>query len=205
MRGAVSDEAISFSGKPQEGSCALAPTPNWILRPVADEDTDRLYALMCIPEVYRYLADGVVPPRAVLEYWVARNHTDFAAHNIGLWVLEDDHAVLAGCVRLESQVGARSAELTYVLHPQCWGLGLATRMSWTVIQHALQSGDVDQIVAGADQPNTASIAVMRRLGMTFLRFVQYPAGPGVEYVFRRDDPPPAQLLQTIALCAARSP
>jgi [ribosomal protein S5]-alanine N-acetyltransferase len=182
----------------------MVPARNWVLRPVVDEDTDRLYALMCIPEVYRYLADGVVPPRAVLEYWIARSYTDFAAHNIGLWVLEDDHAVLAGCVRLEPQVGPRSAELTYVLHPQFWGLGLATRMSWTVMQHALQSSCVDQIVAGAEQPNTASIAVMCRLGMTFLRYVQYPAGPGVEYVFRCGDPSPAQSPQTIALRAARS-
>lgn len=181
----------------------MASTPNWVLRPVADEDTDQLYALMCIPEVYRYLADGVVPPRAVLEDWIACSHTDFAAHHIGLWVLEDNHAVLAGCVRLESQAGLRSAELTYVLHPQFWGSGLATRMSWMVMQHALQSGCFDQIVAGADQPNTASIAVMCRLGMTFLRFVQYPAGPGVEYVFRRGDPPPAQLPQPIVLRTAR--
>lgn len=106
-------------------------------------------------------------------------------------------ARLGGCVRLEAQPELRSAELMYVLHPRHWGAGLATRMSWTVMQQALQGGSVDRIVAGADAPNTASVAVMRRLGMTFLRSVQYPAGPGVEYVFRRGDPAPSPLPQPI--------
>lgn len=78
-----------------------------------------------------------------------------------------------------------------------WGAGLATRMSWTVMQLAFQGGCIDRIVAGADAPNTASVAVMRRPGMTFLRSVAYPAGPGVEYAFRRGDPAPAPLPEPI--------
>ena len=46
------------------------------------------------------------------------------------------------------------------------------------------------IVAGADGANTASIGVMRRLGMRFNRKVQYPLGTGVEYFRRHDDPAP---------------
>jgi RimJ/RimL family protein N-acetyltransferase len=61
------------------------------------------------------------------------------------------------------------------------------------MQRAFEAGHVEQIVAGADMPNTASVAVMRRLGMTFLRTVQYPLGPGVEYVYRHDDPAPMPL------------
>ncbi len=87
---------------------------------------------------------------------------------------------------------------TYLLHPQYWGQGFATRMSWTVIQQAFETGHVDQIVAGADAPNTASVNVMRRLGMTFLRTVQYPLGPGVEYTYRRDDPVPIPLPMIIS-------
>jgi hypothetical protein len=61
-----------------------------------------------------------------------------------------------------------------LLHPRWWGHGLATRMSWTVMHQAFEAGHVEHIVAGADTPNTASVAVMRRLGMQVLRTVQYP-------------------------------
>ena len=175
----------------------MAREQDWHLRRVGDADTNALYELMCLPEVYRYLADNMVPPRSVLEHWIERSHQDFSKSGIGLWILEDGAGQLVGCVRLEANLASRSAELTYVLHPQFWGLGLATRMSWTVMQLAFSRSPIDHIIAGADGPNTASLAVMRRLGMTFLRNAQYPAGPGVEYVFRRTDPAPSPVPEVI--------
>ena len=46
---------------------------------------------------------------------------------------------------------------------------VATRMAWTAITRAFASPHIDYIVAGHDLPNTASSAVMRRLGMRFTR------------------------------------
>lgn len=175
----------------------MACEQDWHLRRVGDSDTNVLYDMMCIPEVYRYLADNAVPPRSVLEHWIARSHQDFTDSGIGLWVLETGEGQLAGCVRLEANPANRSAELTYMLHPQFWGMGLATRMSWSVMQLAFSCSTIDHIIAGTDEPNTASLAVMKRLGMTFLRNVQYPAGPGVEYLFRRTDPAPSPLPEVI--------
>lgn len=175
----------------------MAHTQNWHLRRVTATDTNALHGLLCIPQVYRYLADNVVPPRSAVEHWIELSDRDFNDCGIGLWVLEDGDGQLAGCVRLEANPADRSAELTYVLHPQFWGLGLATRMSWTVMQLAFSRGNIEQIIAGADEPNTASFAVMRRLGMTFLRAVQYPMGPGAEYVFRRTDPAPSPVPEVI--------
>ncbi len=165
----------------------------YYLRRASNDDVERLHTLMGVPEVYRYLTDGVALPRWRVEQWIELAHEDDAAHGMGLWMLESQKGVLAGCVELKMERQPRSAELTYLLHPQFWGQGLATRMSWTVMQRAFEAGHVDQIVAGADEPNTASVSVMRRLGMTFLRTVQYPLGPGVEYVYRRDDPAPRPL------------
>jgi RimJ/RimL family protein N-acetyltransferase len=133
----------------------------------------------------------------VLESWIAHSPHDFKERGIGLWVLENSEGQLVGCVRLEAHPASRSAELTYVLHPQFWGMGLATRMSWSVMQRAFAGTNLDQIIAGADDPNTASFAVMHRLGMRFLRHVQYPAGPGKEYICRRTDPAPSPVPEAI--------
>jgi hypothetical protein len=43
----------------------MAGEPGWRLRRVADADTSALYDL-CLPAVYRYLADNAIPPRSVL-------------------------------------------------------------------------------------------------------------------------------------------
>lgn len=167
-------------------------TERWILRPAVDADAPALHELFAIPEVYRWLADGVPPPRRVLDDWIARSDADFATHGVGLWLLQDGAESLDGCVLLQV-TGPAAAELIYALHPRRWRRGLATRMGWTVMQAALAGGRIDEIVAGADEPNVASIAVMRRLGMTYSRAVEYPLGPGVEYRLRRGDAAPVPL------------
>ena len=67
---------------------------------------------------------------------------------------------------------------------------VATRMAWTAITRAFASPHIDYIVAGHDLPNTASSAVMRRLGMRFHKNVRYPLGAGAEYILHRDDAGP---------------
>ncbi len=185
-------------------------TDAYTLTPARAADADALHDLLCVPEVYRYLADGAPPPRAVTEQWLARSAADFESHGVGLWLLRAGQD-LAGCVLLEvledtqafpgevprPDIGGSpsgnaqhksQAELTYVLHPDHWGKGLATRMAWTVMQQAFENG-LAAVIAGADGPNTASLAVMKRLGMRFYRTVQYPAGEGTEYILRNSDPP----------------
>ncbi|NEP83510.1 MAG: GNAT family N-acetyltransferase [Okeania sp. SIO3B3] len=165
-----------------------AKTLEWHLRRASEQDVDALYTLLCVPEVYHYLCDGMPPPRCQAEKLIELNSADNAANGLGLWLLENDTHQLAGCVSLDADSRPRTGELIYLLHPEYWGQGLATRMSWTVVERVFRERLLDQIIAGADGPNQASIAVMSRLGMKYLRAVRYPLGPGVEYVLRHDDP-----------------
>ena len=178
----------------------MTVTGPYTLTPARAEYADALHRMLCVPQVYRFLADGAPPPRTVTEAWLTQSAEDFERHQVGLWLLRAGDR-LAGCMLLEMMhtlpgdaepAGKTAAELTYVLHPDHWGKGLATRMAWTVMAHAFEAG-IDAILAGADAPNIASIAVMKRLGMTFHRTVQYPAGEGVEYLLRATDPPPENM------------
>jgi [ribosomal protein S5]-alanine N-acetyltransferase len=162
----------------------------WRLRLATLNDIDGLHSLASIPLVYRYLFDGVAPERGFIAGRVVQSLTSAASTGAGMWLLENSSARYAGCVQLRSELSARSAELTYMLDPEYWGQGLAMRMSWTAITQAFLSPHIDSVVAGADLPNTASFAVMKRLGMQFRRNVRYPLGCGVEYVIHRNDAGP---------------
>lgn len=150
------------------------------LRPARPEDAGALHELFCVPEVYRFLADGAPPPPAVADAWT----TPLAPgtpHGLGTWLLIEDRGIV-GCVTLAAQqVDPANAELTYLLHPRMWGRGLATRMAWTVMEAAFEGGGIRQVTAGTDLPNIRSRRVMERLGMAFARDVDYPAGAGVEF------------------------
>lgn len=172
-------------------------TEDWQLRPVASADIRSLHALSRQPLVYRYLFDGTPPSGESIANRVAQAVANAAIPGFGMWLLTSPSASCAGYVELRPYPMALSAEITYLLHPDHWGQGLATRMAWTVISQAFRSRHIDCVVAGHDLPNTASLAVMCRLGMRFHQDVQYPLGAGAEYILHRNDPwptpPPASI------------
>jgi ribosomal-protein-alanine N-acetyltransferase len=163
----------------------------WSLRRVACDDVDALHALCCKPEVYRYLFDGSPPERAFIAADVERSLADFDRLGVGMLVLQGPDRRPAGSVGLKPDAAGRSVELIYLLDPALWGGGLATRMAWTAMELAFQTGNIESVRAGADGPNARSFALMRRLGMSFRGEAVYPLGPGREYIRYRGDPAPS--------------
>lgn len=162
----------------------------WHLRSATWDDIDGLHDLASKPPVYRYLFDGVAPARELIARRLAEGIAGAAGTGQGVWLLEGCASRYAGCVELRPYPSPRSSELTYLLDPAHWGRGLAVRMAWTAIAQAFLSHEINSVIAGADLPNTASFAVMRRLGMRLHKAVQYPLGDGAEYVLHRGDPSP---------------
>jgi RimJ/RimL family protein N-acetyltransferase len=175
-----------------------AEIPAWRLRAATIDDTEALLALASCPPVFRYLFDGAAPDRQTIAGVLTQSIATASDTGLGMWLLECAAAPPCGCVQLRPDLAARSAELIYLLHPRCWGQGLATRMAWTAITQAFLVSGIDLVVAGTDLPNIASLAVLRRLGMRFRRNVRYPLGVGVEYALHRDDPAPRPCPGSIA-------
>ena len=143
-----------------------------------------LEQLLALGSVNEFLCDGEPPPDVAIDAWLAT--ADESRPELGLWMLWDN-GVIVGCGRLsEIEAEPGSVELAYLLHPEVWGRGLATRMSVSLINHAFSFKHIDSVMAGTDGPNIRSIAVMQRLGMQYARSVDYALGPGVEYRLSRD-------------------
>jgi len=163
------------------------------LRSATAQDEAKIHQLFCVPEVFEYLADGEKPPPGIASAWISSAAADQASHGGGLWVLVDaTDQFMGGLVRLAGDDNGQ-LELTYLLHPSLWGLGLATRMAHTVMKRAFAARLVSTIWAGADAPNKASFAVMKRLGMQFRREVVYPLGIGMEYQMKAQHFDPARI------------
>jgi len=178
----------------------LQTKDRWRLRRADLNDIDGYHALAANPPVYQYLFDGVPPDKEYITRLLRQSIAHAGETGLGMWFLEGASVPYAGSVDLRPYPSLRSAELTYLLDPSYRGQGLALRMAWTVIAHAFLMSQIDFIIAGADLPNTPSIAVMRRLGMRFHKNVQGPLGAGVEYVLHRDDvgPLPKPVLLSLA-------
>ena len=72
-------------------------------------------------------------------------------------------------------------EIFYSLVPGFWGKGYATEAARAVVDNALGPLGLPEVLAEVDEGNVASVAVIKRLGMTPFEVVPGKLGPMTRY------------------------
>jgi len=176
-------------------------TERLALCPVTAADHPALLAHWTLPDVRRFLFDGEALSAAEVSQTIEESVSDFATSGYGIWLIrEHGRAVpagrdLPGCdlagtdlagTDLVGTVGLRplddaGLEIFYSLAPSSWGRGYATEAARAVVGHALGTLGLAEVLAEIDEGNTASVAVVKRLGMTPFAVVPGELGPMTRY------------------------
>jgi RimJ/RimL family protein N-acetyltransferase len=166
-------------------------THHLLLRPFAPEDEDVLFGLWNDPHVRRYLWDDRLVSREEVREQIALSERDFREWGYGEFVLSlvDWPGALIGFCGLRRIHGSEDVELLYGLYRDFWGRGLATEAARAVLRFGFEQVGLEDIFAGADTDNLASLRVMERLGMAYdgERRVEPQAPPATYYRLRRRD------------------
>ncbi len=156
-------------------------TERLILRPVTVGDHAALLAHWAAPEVRRFLFDGATLSAAEVTGAIQASTRDFGRAGYGLWLVgERDGTDLVGTAGLRP-LEDLGLEIFYSLAPGSWGKGYATEAARAVLDHALGPLGLPEVLAEVDAGNTASIAVIERLGMTPFDVVSGLLGPMTRY------------------------
>ena len=149
-------------------------TERLTLRALADGDGDALHRVYGDPEAMRYVASGAVFTREQTEASLARQIRHQQRHGFGMWMVETAERSIgvAGLVTVEGN--GPDVEVVYELERSAWGRGYATEAARACLEAGFGPLGLRRIVALAYSENTASINVMRKLGMA-------PAGSVVAY------------------------
>ena len=157
-------------------------TPRLVLVPFAAEDLDGLHTLWTDEHVRRYLWDDLIISRERAAETLDAALAAAASSSLGHWTLR--HAVDGPIV---GDCGFRfvddEIELLYSLHRSFWGQGLALEACRSALAYLWSATDCPGIIARADLPNTASIRLMERLGMSYVSL----DGVLVKYVLKRPE------------------
>jgi RimJ/RimL family protein N-acetyltransferase len=139
------------------------------LVPLSDEHLPALAEINSDPDVMRYIGQGrplsVEESQAMIDRVKAR----WVSHGYSWWaLLRKEDGVMVGAATLQPIEGVTGAppEIGWRLHPDCQGKGYATEAALRIVAWARELG-ISQLLAVADPANTASTAVMRRLGMQY--------------------------------------
>ncbi|MGH3236123.1 MAG: GNAT family N-acetyltransferase [Streptosporangiaceae bacterium] len=159
-------------------------TERLVLRPVTAHDHDVLLAHWTRPEVRRFLFDGEALSAAEVTETIEDSVRDFNAGGYGVWLIQDGTGLVgtAGLRPLEDL----GLEIFYSLAPGSWGQGYATEAARAVVEHALVDLGLPEVLAEVDEGNAASVAVVRRLGMTPFAVVSGVLGPMTRYRTRAE-------------------
>jgi [ribosomal protein S5]-alanine N-acetyltransferase len=161
-------------------------TERLALRPVTADDQATLLAHWTMPDVRQFLFDGAALSAPEVAETIEESARDFAAAGYGIWlILEQDRPGLAGTA-LVGTAGLRpldglGLEIFYSLAPAWWGRGYATEAARAVVDHALGPLGLPEVLAEVDEGNAASVAVIKRLGMTPFAVVPGVLGPMTRY------------------------
>jgi len=142
-------------------------TTRLVLERITESHFEDLHALNSDPEVMRFL-DGV---RSREQSWaeLQRILAGAATPGFGGWaVLRQTDRMFLGRCGIKRAAQTEEAELLYAFRSGFWRQGYATEAAAEVLRHTFQQG-VPVVIACAVPANTASLAVMQRIGMQFAR------------------------------------
>jgi RimJ/RimL family protein N-acetyltransferase len=138
------------------------------LRPVQEDDVDRILSYRNDPEVQRWLLRTEVDPDAFRAAWRAAADDD---HDHSVATVLD--GVVIGTVSLSVHDGlgqpgmpeGTEADLGYIFDPAYAGHGYATEAVSAVVAMAFEELGVRRISAGCFADNLASVRILEKLGM----------------------------------------
>jgi RimJ/RimL family protein N-acetyltransferase len=164
-------------------------TERLVLRPVAGQDHAGLTAHWTAPEVRRFLFDGAIQTPAEITQAIEDSTRNFAAAGYGLWLIQETGATeLAGTAGLRA-LEDLGLEIIYSLAPSVRGKGYATEAARALVQYALGPLGLPHVLAEVDDGNSASVAVVERLGLTPFAVEAGLLGPMTRYRKSRLPPP----------------
>src|SRR5512132_984107 len=146
----------------------ILTTPRLVLRTFRREDLPRYASLNADPEVARWLGGPL--SREDSDDIAAWANELFAAEGIGLLAVErrTDGAFLGMCGLHHQMSYPDEVEVGWRLAHEHWGHGYATEAATAWLDYGFDVLGLPRIISVTDEPNVRSLAVMRRLGLTFL-------------------------------------
>ena len=139
-----------------------------VLERYVPEDEEDFVALFQDTRVSRWIGDGPSPEEEdrALFWRVFPKVYDKNAFDV--WAVREN-GVLIGHAEIKPTEVSGGHELIYALAHSAWGRGLGTELARTIIAYGFETLGLNEVHATVAAENTASLAVMAKLGFAHVR------------------------------------
>jgi RimJ/RimL family protein N-acetyltransferase len=144
----------------------ILQTGRLILRPQQQADAPALFAILNNERAMRFWNRAPLTRLAVAEELVREQQAAMAEGRCRYWTLIRDGDAI-GSVDL-SLIRNDSAELGFLLRPDCWGAGLATEAVGAVVAHGVSALALTRLAAAVQTENRAAARVLEKNGFVLV-------------------------------------
>jgi len=153
----------------------LLETKRLTINPFTLEDARDFYNVVNNPEVLRYIPEGKVSFEKFMETFTRLLdrygvNTPEKITRFSLAVREKESGRLAGWVGLgQLEINPEEIEIYYGMGRESWGRGYATEAAGELLRYGFENLKLEKIVAIVLPDNPASIRVVEKIGLKFVR------------------------------------
>lgn len=176
----------------------IARTDRWILREFTMDDMDGLVELYDQPGVAYRIVNGyqvpgyiepLLPREEEEEYQRCYIENMYGFYGYGMWIVTEirsPHIIgRAGLENREYEDGVE-LEMGYVIDPRWQRRGIAYEVCSTIMEYARENTDFPRLNALTEADNVASIALLEKLGFTYLENTDVSGSRTRRYVYDFD-------------------
>jgi ribosomal-protein-alanine N-acetyltransferase len=143
-------------------------TERLILEPWRSSDWEAFRPIATDVEVMRYITGGIPWTDEQIQNFVYRQMSLYAGRGFCRWkLLEESTGELIGFCGVGVWREFLDPEIGWWLARSYWGRGLATEAARAALQDAFERVRLERIISIARPENTASIGIMKKLGLQF--------------------------------------
>lgn len=146
------------------------------LRRVALDDADLMLAVWNDPAFVRHVGDrgirSLEQAHTAMQEGALKLYTDFGYGPYAMVLKEDGTRV--GICGLFKRDNLDYADIGFAVLPDYCGTGLASEAAFAVLAHARDDLQLTKLTAIVSPGNVASIALIEKLGMSFVEMIRMP-------------------------------
>jgi [ribosomal protein S5]-alanine N-acetyltransferase len=145
-------------------------TERLLVRYLRDDDFEVLHALCSDPEIIRYMDNGEPLMAEQTKAWIKISQENYQKRGYGCFAITSrPDSQLIGFGGLSRPASNPQIEIIYAFKQSCWGKGLASEFTQAMLATSFERWQIPRIEATIDPRNPASIKVVEKAGMTFVR------------------------------------
>jgi len=165
----------------------IVETERLLVREFIEEDAEAFFSFNADPEVMRFTGES--PSTSVRQVRrLIREYPDYRTHGFGRWaVVYKPDQVVVGFNGLKYLEDLREVDLGYRLRVDYWGRGIATESSRAVLRYGFETLGLERIIGLVLPANTASIRVLKKVGMRFDGMIDSCGDRAQRWVLHRSD------------------